>query len=289
MHHGGERGDGNHVAGGLDGALFGVFLDQLEPIRVRRRSNVAQFFENRERVVSEQCGELGVAVPRAQHRGLVDAEGLAADWRHERARLLQLDVALAGLLRVVERVRVEERPHEMARDVLESELEVRVLIDGVVAGVEGERADGVALLLGDLVGADDAGRIAGTRGGNRTVERGGGRGSQCDDWRPVASTVSADYRELWRRKPALVVKADDRSRTGDRRPETGARSVLLFLRVEARELFQVGERLHRRHAVEEEHAVEMIGLVLRHAGGEILQLQLERAAIPIERLSVMSV
>ena len=29
----------------------------------------------------------------------------------------------------------------MARDVLEAELEVRVLVDGVVAGVEGQRAD----------------------------------------------------------------------------------------------------------------------------------------------------
>ena len=91
---------------------------------------------------------------------LVDVERLAGERRHERARLLQLDVALARLLGVVERIRVQERPDELPRDVLETELEVRVLIDRVMAGVEGQRADRVALLVGDLVRADDARRIA---------------------------------------------------------------------------------------------------------------------------------
>ena len=46
---------------------------------------------------------------------------------------------------------MQERPDELPRDVLEAELEVRVLVDRVVAGVEGQRADRVALPVGDLV------------------------------------------------------------------------------------------------------------------------------------------
>ena len=67
-------------------------------------------------------------------------------------RLAQLHVALALLLGVVERVAVERAPHELPRHVLEAELERRVLVDGVVAGVEGQLADRLALLLGDLGG-----------------------------------------------------------------------------------------------------------------------------------------
>jgi hypothetical protein len=51
---------------------------------------------------------------------------------------------------------VEEGPHELPRDVLEAELEVRVLVDGVMPGIERERADRVALGFGDLVRANDA-------------------------------------------------------------------------------------------------------------------------------------
>ena len=51
---------------------------------------------------------------------------------------------------------MQEAPDELARDVLQAELEMRVLIDGVVAGVEGQRSDRVALLVGDFLGADDA-------------------------------------------------------------------------------------------------------------------------------------
>ena len=98
-------------------------------------------------------GELGVAIPGAHDRALVDVAGRAGDRRHERARLLQLHVALAGLLGVVERIRVQERPDELPRDVLEPELEVRVLIDRVMTGVERQRADRVALLVGDFRGA----------------------------------------------------------------------------------------------------------------------------------------
>ena len=200
--------DRDDVARGLDRALLGVLLDQLQPLGVGRRPDVAQLLQNRERIVLEQRRELGVAVPGADDRRFVDVKRFAGDRRHERARLPQLDVALARLLRVVERVRVQERPDELPRDVLEAELEVRVLIDGVMAGVERQRADRVALRIGHFGRGDDARRITGARRGNRAVERRRRRGAQCDEGRPVAST-SENYRLGGR--VALVAPTPSRS------------------------------------------------------------------------------
>ena len=78
---------------------------------------------------------------------------------------------------------MQDAPDELARDVLESELEVRVLVDGVMAGLERERADRVALAIRDLVDGDDPRRIAGPRGGDRAVERVLGRIAQRDQRR----------------------------------------------------------------------------------------------------------
>ena len=68
-----------------------------------------------------------------------------------RARLVESHVALALLLGVVERERVQEAPDELARDAGERELEGGVLVDGVVAALEGERTDVAALAIGDFV------------------------------------------------------------------------------------------------------------------------------------------
>ena len=51
---------------------------------------------------------------------------------------------------------MQHAPDELSRDVLETELEVRVLVDRVVPGLEGERADGVALPVGDFMCRNDA-------------------------------------------------------------------------------------------------------------------------------------
>ena len=55
---------------------------------------------------------------------------------------------------------MQERPDELPRDVLEAELEVRVLVDRVVAGVERQRADQIALPSVTSV-RDHARRVAG--------------------------------------------------------------------------------------------------------------------------------
>ncbi len=48
---------------------------------------------------------------------------------------------------------VKERPYELAAYVLETEFEMRVLIDSMMAGVKSGRTYGGALLFGDLLRA----------------------------------------------------------------------------------------------------------------------------------------
>ena len=183
VHHGRERPDGNHVTCGLDRALIGVALDLLQTLRVRVRLDVPKLPQNRDGIVFEQRRELAVAVPRTNDRALVDVERLTAEWRHERSRLLQFYVALTGLLRVVEGIGVQERPDEVTRHVLETELEVRMLIDSVVPRVERQRADRVALFLRDLCRADDPRRVTRARGGYGAVKRRRRSGSECNEGR----------------------------------------------------------------------------------------------------------
>ena len=169
VHHRREGGDRNDVARRLDGLLLSLALHRLVPFGVVRRPQVAQLLQDGPGVVLEQRGELGVVVPRREHGLLVDVPGFAVERRHERPRLLQLHVALTRLLRVVERIGVQHAPHELARDVLEPELEVRVLEHRVVPTLEGEGSDGVALLVGDLGRADHPWRITRAGGGNGAV------------------------------------------------------------------------------------------------------------------------
>src|SRR5690606_9785304 len=127
--------------------------------------------QDRPRIILEEGRELRIRIPCAQHGLLVDVQGFARQWRNEGAWFLQLDVALAGLLRVVERVGVQDAPDELPRHVLEPELEMRVLEDGMVPAFEGQRPDGVALLLGHLLPRNDARRVAGAGGRNGAVVR----------------------------------------------------------------------------------------------------------------------
>ena len=76
-------------------------------------------------------------------------------------RAVEADVALALLLGIVEGVRVEEGPDELAADVFEAEFEMGVLVDGVMAAVEGGGADVQALFVGDFFGDDQTRGVAG--------------------------------------------------------------------------------------------------------------------------------
>ena len=64
---------------------------------------------------------------------------------------------------------VEERPDELPAHVLEPELEVGVLVDRVMAGLEGQGADRVALAGSDLLRSDHPRRVAGAGGGDGPV------------------------------------------------------------------------------------------------------------------------
>ena len=59
--------------------------------------------------------------------------------------------------------------------------------------------------------------------------------------------------------------------------------IVVAARVIARELVDVGQRLERSHAVEEQDAVEVIGFVLDDAGRELAGLELDALALAIER------
>ena len=86
-------------------------------------------------------------------------------------RAIEPDVALALLFGVIERVCMEERPDKLPADILQAKLEVRVLVDRVVAAVKGGGADVEPLLVGDLFGIDEPGGIAGARSGNGGIKR----------------------------------------------------------------------------------------------------------------------
>src|SRR5208337_2149660 len=60
-------------------------------------------------------------------------------------RAIETDVPLALLFRIIEGVGVEEGPDELTADVFQAELEVSVLVDGVVAAIESGCADVEAL------------------------------------------------------------------------------------------------------------------------------------------------
>jgi hypothetical protein len=64
---------------------------------------------------------------------------------------------------------VQSTPDELAGDVLQPELKVGMLKDGVMASVVGGLTDRFALLLSDLPGLDDARRVTSARGGNRRI------------------------------------------------------------------------------------------------------------------------
>ena len=114
-------------------------------------------------------------LPGARHglfvdRALGGAES-AAVARNISLRAIQTDVALALLLRIVKRMRVQEGPYELPADIFQSELEMGVLVNGVMSAEIGGRADHHALLLGDFLGTDQPRRIAGARRRDRRIKR----------------------------------------------------------------------------------------------------------------------
>ena len=103
---------------------------------MRHRADVPYVAQNLARRRLEHARQLAVVFPRARDRAFVNralrrAE-IRARRRNVRLRAVQPHVALALLLGIVERMRVQERPDELPADVFEPEFEMRVLVDGVM-------------------------------------------------------------------------------------------------------------------------------------------------------------
>ena len=70
---------------------------------------------------------------------------------------------------------MEKGPDKLTAYVFQAEFEMGVLIDRVMPGIKGQRTNRVALIVCDLVSTDHTRRVAGARGGNRSVKRHAGR------------------------------------------------------------------------------------------------------------------
>src|SRR5215469_7176300 len=175
VHHGGERGDGENVARNFDGALFGRALDLLQALRMRHRADVPYIVQDFSRIADQERGKLAIIIPGADNGLFVDFFALLIEekrnWRDIRLSAVEADVALALLLGIVERMRVQEGPDELPADVFEAEFEVRVLVDSVMPAVKRGGADVEALFVGDLFRRDEARRVTSARGGDCGIKR----------------------------------------------------------------------------------------------------------------------
>src|SRR4029077_16957083 len=154
--------------------FFRGALDFLDALGVGHGADVPNVREDFAGVGNQEGRELAIVLPGAGDGLFVDrAAGGVEEKRLRRdvgLRAIQADVALALLLRIIEGMRVEEGPDELARDILEAELEMGVLVNGVMAAVEGCGADVEALLVGNFFRTDEARSVAGARGGDGGVE-----------------------------------------------------------------------------------------------------------------------
>src|SRR5271154_149850 len=96
--------------------------------------------ENRSRRRLEHARQLAVVIPCPRDGLFVDRAFVRTKFRVCRGniglRAVEPDVPLALLLGIVERMRVEEGPHELPAHIFEPEFEMRVLINGVMPAEE---------------------------------------------------------------------------------------------------------------------------------------------------------
>jgi hypothetical protein len=74
---------------------------------------------------------------------------------------------------------MKKGPDKLAADVFQAEFEMRVLVHGVMAAVEGGCADIEALFVGDFVRGDQTRGVASARRGNGRIEGMGKRVAEC--------------------------------------------------------------------------------------------------------------
>ena len=141
---------------------------------MRHRTDVPDVAEDGAGVGNEERGKLPIVGPGLGNGALVNlARGFVEEKRKRRnvgLGTVEADVALALLLGIVKRMRVEEGPDELAADVFEAEFEMGMLENGVMAAVKGGGTDVEALLVCDFIGSDEVRGIAGARGGDSGIE-----------------------------------------------------------------------------------------------------------------------
>jgi len=158
VHHGGESGDGEHVASNFNSAFFRGAFDFLGALEVGHRADVPDVKKNFTRLREEEAGKFAIVRPSPDDSAFIDGSGFGVEKKRELRDIslgaIHTNVALALLFGIVERVRMEKRPDELAANVLHSEFEVRVLIDGVMAAEKSSRPDIEALFVVDFFWAN---------------------------------------------------------------------------------------------------------------------------------------
>jgi hypothetical protein len=187
VHHGGESGDRENVARDFDGAFFRGAFDPLKPLGMGHRAHVPDVEKDLAGLWKKQGREFAVIGPGAGDGAFIDGTGFRVekkrDLRNVGLRAIHADVALALLFGIVEGMRVKKRPDKLSADIFQSELEMRVLINGVMAAEKSGCSDVEALLVVDFFGADEAGGVAGAGGGDRGIEGMCEGVAERDEWR----------------------------------------------------------------------------------------------------------
>src|SRR5690348_13841071 len=172
MHHSGKCRHGKNIARYLDGSLFRLPLYFLDALWMGAGLDVPYIAQNLARSRLQDSRQFAVIIPgfgdrRFVYGALTRTKMRRRIRRNISLRTIQAHIALALLLGIVKGMGVEKRPDELATDVFKPELEMRVLIDGVVAAIVGGRADQRSLLVIDFFRPDQARGVTRPRGRDR--------------------------------------------------------------------------------------------------------------------------
>jgi hypothetical protein len=142
---------------------------------MRHRADMPNVEKNFAGLRKKKRRKFAVIRPGAGDGPFIDGAGFGVEEQRDRRDVglgtVHADVALALLLGIVERMGVKERPDELAADIFETEFEMRVLIDGVVAAEKSGGADVETLLVGDFFWSDQMRGVASARGSDCGIER----------------------------------------------------------------------------------------------------------------------
>ena len=175
MNHRGECGNRENIACDFNGAFFSGAFDFLDAFGMRHRADMPNVEKNFAGLRKKKRRQLAIVGPGSGDGSFIDSAGFGVEEERDRRDVglgtVHANVALALLLGIVERMGVKERPDELAADIFETEFEMRVLIDRVVAAEKSGGADVETLLVGDFFWSDEMRGVASARGSDCGIER----------------------------------------------------------------------------------------------------------------------